>query len=857
MKAAGSRVQPAMPDESAIAAPSWLDHVSGLIRADWRPSEWRSNTWLFVGDAKNPQTRIFDCVTPGCELRTEIRKNGRCTSCMKFLREHQGDAQQLETYSAGLNGTRAKNGQPKTNCRVETGGRRCERDAWTSGLCSSHAIQWRSGYKGRGMTVDDFIESKTPRPYAALSDCIVSGCGRQRSSMTTELCTAHRTRFGNRLDKARTERDFADRAGPILMRGSFSLLPLPEPLRSELLVALQEEDRAGYGVDPILVAVLAQQLGQVGESFLEPAFVDRAIRAFPKSQRRLLFLIRRVAASVQVQFALFTDVDPTAGDVWDTYVIGLQTADHRRGKANSGNTLKFSTKRNPIDFTPIRQVWLRELVKHWGRDLRPTTSELADAVKAFTIMSEALSLRRKSEDPTTASIRDIQKTIELINSRDKPDGERYSGVTRSKLLTAIRQTLNYLRGAGLMDAIPPGFALLANDRVDRARPADEKPGRALPYRVVMALSQAIPSLPENAPQSGALISGREATLMYRAALRVLIDTGRRPNEVCSLKVGCVTKSIPPQSDEMVVEYTLTYDNHKAGRDGRTLAVTRETGEAILEWQQFREALTLPSRFDGWLFPSPSAGRKDADKHLTTTSLNRAVTRLVETVSRLEDDVPDPKSGGYLLFRGKIEPYSFRHSYAQRHADAGVDPDTLRELMDHRSISTTMGYYTISAKRKRAAIDKLSSMSVDWHGVRAPMVSASSYEVGSVAVPWGNCTDPSNVKAGGHACPIRFRCSGCSMYRPDPSFLPGIQEHVTQLRATIAMVEMAGTAAPWVLQSMREEIAGYDEIMRAMRKQIAALPAEEQEAVSDASAALRKVRAQRPMIPLTIVRRTNA
>lgn len=96
-----------------------------------------------------------------------------------------------------------------------------------------------------------------------------------------------------------------------------------------------------------------------------------------------------------------------------------------------------------------------------------------------------------------------------------------------------------------------------------------------------------------------------------------------------------------------------------------------------------------------------------------------------------------------------------------------------------------------------------------------------------------------------------------MYRPDPSFLPGIQEHVTQLRATIAMVEMAGTAAPWVLQSMREEIAGYDEIMRAMRKQIAALPAEEQEAVSDASAALRKVRAQRPMIPLTIVRRTNA
>jgi hypothetical protein len=227
---------------------------------------------------------------------------------------------------------------------------------------------------------------------------------------------------------------------------------------------------------------------------------------------------------------------------------------------------------------------------------------------------------------------------------------------------------------------------------------------------------------------------------------------------------------------------------------------------------------------------------------------------VKCANQLEDDVPDPASGGYLAYTGKIEPYSFRHSYAQRHADAGVDPDTLRELMDHKSISTTMGYYTVSAKRKRAAIAKLSPMSLDWHGRPAPMVSTSSYEVGSVAVPWGNCTDPANVKAGGHACPIRFRCSGCSMYRPDPSFLPGLHEHVTQLRATLSMIEIAGTAAPWVLQSMREEISGYDEIIRAMKGQLAELSDEERTAVDEAGSALRKVRAQRPMIPLTVVRR---
>jgi hypothetical protein len=33
-----------------------------------------------------------------------------------------------------------------------------------------------------------------------------------------------------------------------------------------------------------------------------------------------------------------------------------------------------------------------------------------------------------------------------------------------------------------------------------------------------------------------------------------------------------------------------------------------------------------------------------------------------------------------------------HTYAQRHADAGVPVDVLKEPMDHKSVTTTMGYY---------------------------------------------------------------------------------------------------------------------------------------------------------------------
>ena len=51
-------------------------------------------------------------------------------------------------------------------------------------------------------------------------------------------------------------------------------------------------------------------------------------------------------------------------------------------------------------------------------------------------------------------------------------------------------------------------------------------------------------------------------------------------------------------------------------------------------------------------------------------------------------------------------YALRHSYAQRHADAGVPIDTLQKLMDHRTTATTQIYYRVDvvaqARSDRAA-----------------------------------------------------------------------------------------------------------------------------------------------------------
>ncbi len=113
-------------------------------------------------------------------------------------------------------------------------------------------------------------------------------------------------------------------------------------------------------------------------------------------------------------------------------------------------------------------------------------------------------------------------------------------------------------------------------------------------------------------------------------------------------------------------------------------------------------------------------------------------------------------------------------------------------MDHVSVTTTMGYYQVSLKRKQQAIRSVGPLATDAAGNPAPFASPTAYQRASVAVPFGNCTEPSNVKAGGGAWPIRFQCAGCGFYRPDPSYLPALELHVAGLRTG----PVAGSGNAW-------------------------------------------------------------
>ena len=199
----------------------------------------------------------------------------------------------------------------------------------------------------------------------------------------------------------------------------------------------------------------------------------------------------------------------------------------------------------------------------------------------------------------------------------------------------------------------------------------------------------------------------------------------------------------------------------------------------------------------------------------------------------------------------VVPYAYRHSYAQRHADEGVPPDVLRDLLGHDKIQTTLKYYRVTEKRVRAAVDRVSAHQFDGQGRRVMLQirglladEHARMRVGQVAVPFGTCTEPSNVKAGGQACPYKFTCLGCGHFRSDPSYLPELKSYLQQLLADRERVLAATDLQDWAKDRAaprEEEIGQLRDLIRRIEADLHDLTEQDQAMIAEAVSVIRKTR----------------
>jgi hypothetical protein len=76
-----------------------------------------------------------------------------------------------------------------------------------------------------------------------------------------------------------------------------------------------------------------------------------------------------------------------------------------------------------------------------------------------------------------------------------------------------------------------------------------------------------------------------------------------------------------------------------------------------------------------------------------------------------------------------------------------------------------------------------------------------------------CTGPSNVAAGGYACPYWFRCAGCDHFRTDASYLPDLHTYLDDLLRNRERLRAAVDVDDWA----RAEATPSDEEITRIRR----------------------------------------
>lgn len=801
----------AVQDESAWVA--WLrDHTD----INWRPGQWDPELWLFTCSPDDPTTLAAKCAVSNCSVI--ILHGTLCQTCSKvrklsglsvdeFVKQYRRPNPRL---------TKAQRSNP-ARCAVEVNGRRCPSKGAIRGLCEAHYRQWnKRSRRSPQLALDAWMSSgEVTIPESALPDCIVPACLRESMTATTKVCRLHLDQF-TRNGRGESVEVWANRQLPPIARHQFSLLNLPERLRWEVLFGVQQRAGRGSRIDPENTKAVIQIM-EANNSLatMSKADVDRIAQSHNTTVGVHLHQFARALRN-----GYNASLGRSAKDalIWDLDDVGFEPQPSGRRPR--------PRRRKCLDFGLISQPWLRDVALGWSRQ-ESQSYLIVKTHRAAVVASQALEQRPdRGQDLTALGNRDVDAIAESVRVLTRADNGKPCRTSFKRHIFAVFfDLITWGRRQGLLDGLPASFEPTRTRIHLPADPVVERAGKAIPDTVQRQLDAQADSIGRGFTHG--ILTPEQTHQMFLTAYVVLRDTGRRTLEIASLRTDCLSRDNTGP--------VLFYDNHKARRPGRRLPILESTAKAITDWKQIRK--TISTSCQEYLFP----GSTIVEKHLSSNGLSSAIRTWVRAIESLHSGEIDPNGDPVPFDRTKIHPYAFRHSYAQRHADNGTPVDVLRQLMDHRSIQTTGGYYTITADRKRSAIETVGKFTLDKDGRSAPLIRSMAYQMRSVAVPFGNCIEPSNVKAGGEACPIRFQCAGCGFYRPDPSYIPAIEEHINSLAAD-REIASAMNAAPFVIANLDAQIGAFRTVLDTMRAALERLDAEQRDQVEQASAILRKARA---------------
>lgn len=813
-----------------------LVDLGKLVASGWDPA---ASVWT-----PDPSDRVFGfrcCAVRDCRYQPD-NAEGLCAGCKSaWMARGAGD---LAEYCAA--GVQHHQWCAERLCRVcHTPGH--ERPATGSGLC----IACASLCSWRGQSVDAYVDGDDIHgpavPHPSFGACAVRSCDR-RAQNRVGLCGPHSLRWARDhkpplahwcVTAAPAK---GDRAGHVVLRG------LPPAVITEVLFGLQAAAVEGRKTPPVSIGLGVEWLRRTqATSVLD---IDPAEASCYTARLFLAFTADRL------RVALSSPELEYDHDVWDLRVWG-----HEGRLSFTGGLGPRRRMRSPVDggpggeyrqrARPVTQPWLRAAAKAWAFQALASigAGRVRQIVWMVGLWSEHLATRL-DRGTSPAALTGDDLFAFLARLRQLESRGELAAMRRSRGVEDLARFLRDCRDLGLTKAGGPMFGLAGEimiRRVDKPRRPkaadDSETGLALPDTVMMQLlDDANLARAEDRFGPG-----------LRRAIELLAGVGRRPDEVASLTYECLDHDETVDADGTVrTEPVLVHDMAKVGKLGCRLPIHQRERDLIVAQQaQVRGDYPDTPTSELCLFPR-TLKNPTGTIPIGAKWLGRATRIWVDALPALDLTAADGHSPAVPFPRDRVFPYAFRHTFAQRHADAGTAPDVLKELMGHDAITATMGYYRITTKRKRQAQDRLGPLLIDAGGNRVrdggPLSDSEAIRdsIGQVAVPFGVCTEPVNVRADGQECPFRHRCLGCVYFRTDPSYQPELRAYLTRLladreRLNAALPQLADWARRDAVPS-NEEIDTLRQLVAANDGLIANLDDGERAAVSEAITELRKHRA---------------
>ena len=795
------------PDDAGLdtALDALIDHAE-LLRIGWDPE-----CEAFTPDPAHPHLGYRGCTVTGCvRYATTGRRHPRplCTQCAR--RWDEADGEDAEVFCARGGSDPAHREALCLVCR--TPGH--ERPACTVGLCRS----CRSEQRSRRQSVSEYVGGggrfPAARPRATFGRCVPAACGRWAES-SLGICNAHYQRW---LRLGQPELDSWGRAEGEVRGGKggrVSLRGLPRGLQLQVLFGIATCAKGAGRCQPHELRSAVEELRRRGTaSIIDDEWTKASTGRSPSGEHFLRLTAR------ELRVALGSVDDEIGKDVWDLGLWGL------KGRLWFSGAGAAARNGRDTEALPIRQPWLRAGAKAWALDhlARAGVGDGArHVVTTLGLLAESLCERDDGgEVPSQLGRPDVERFLASIGRRARLG--RISTNSQVRQVECLGRFLRDARDLGFtapgasMAGLPLSFAVHPGDRVRRPRFDPEAPGEALPQWVMNVLL---------APGSLSLLeSGASGDV--RRWVQIQAEVGRRTSELSRLAFDCLAY------DEQVDELgglqslpVLVHDMPKVHVTGRRLPIVDDTAALIREQQEVvRNRFPDTPGADLPLFPSTKLNPRGV-KAINETFMAKKVHSWALSLAPLRH--PDT---GEEFPAEKIHPYAFRHTYAQRLADNGTNLEVLAALMGHADMETARSYYRVTAKRKREAIKAVAHLQLDKNGRKTRSLAVELAEseeyrdhIGQVAVVFGGCVEPHNVRAHGRGCPFRHQCFGCSHFRTDPSYLPELRNY---LSAMLADRERLRSELPQLEDWARRDAMPSDEEVESVRRLILECEAELEE-----------------------------